>query len=578
MDLKEIYALVDYLVEEKLSQVNLPSGLKGSRGPRGFDGKDFSWDENQSEILKHIRNNSITFEKLTPEQVESIRGKDGEPGLRGLKGRDGKDFNWDEHKKEILTRVDSTKLKFSDLSTEEKESLKGSRGFRGQKGAPGKRGIDGKDGLDGSSFNWDDHVDEVSKIIKSNKLKLSKEEIESLRGEQGIKGPKGVAGKDGIDGQNFVWNDHKEKIFNKIESHKLKFSDLSEKEVESLKGARGYRGQKGARGSDGQKGIDGKDGAVGKSGVPGIQGLQGFAGRDGRSGLDGLDGEDAPTIIDIQLREDRGTFYFVFYFSNGSIVETKSIDKPVVESIIQNTVMYAGGGSSTGGGASVLEVYKDSILAGLSESLNFTGDNIVVSYDSNTSQSTISVTEKCIPVLDEGTQVASCLNSIDFVGAGVTVVNTTVMADWTSLSIVTSMANYQAFDTGNVVVNIPQNEISAKLGVTRIASEDIAQFSLVRLVSSTHVANGSSDTELESKISGIALNAALTGENVDFVMFGIIEDASFVFPLLAKLFLQSNGTLGLVPPSAVGQFIVVTGESLGTGAVFVNIQEPEEII
>jgi len=595
MNLKEIYALVDYLVEERLNQVDLPKGIKGSRGPRGFDGQDFSWDESKSKIVQYIKENSLTFEKLTEEQVKSLIGDIGPRGLKGSKGErgiPGDNFDWENHREEILSRIDSNKLSFSDFTDDEVQTLKGPRGYRGQKGTSGKSG---SPGLDGNSFNWDSHLEDVLKLINSNKLKFSDfttEEISKISGRDGLKGPKGISGKDGIDGSSFSWNDHENKIFERIDFNKLKFSDLTEDEQFSLKGERGSRGQRGKAGNDGLSSYDTwlkeNDGSekdylkslIGKGGVPGIQGIQGAPGVSGRMGLDGNDGEDAPVIIDIQLREDRGTFYFIFYFDNGSQVETRSIDKPVIESIIQNTVMYAGGGSSTGG-ASVLEVYKDSILIGLSESLNFAGDNISVSYDEETKQSTISVTEPdptCIDVLDEGTFATTCLKSMNFVGEGVTIENITTISDWDTLTEVTSMANYLVEDTGHIVVNVPQQEITAKLGLTRIATGAISKFDLIRLVSSTNVSKGSSDTSVESKISGIALNTAADGEPVDFVMFGIIEDASFTFALSAKLFLQSDGSLGTTPPSTTGDFVVASGESLGIGAIFIKIQEPEGIV
>lgn len=732
MDINKIAALIDILLEEKLNDSQLPVGPKGSRGPRGFDGEKFNWEDHSSKILHSIKENSLTFSKLTDSEKESLRGPVGLKGLKGSRGedgRDGKDFKWSDYEEKIYNRIDSNKLKFKDFTEDEIFSLRGEKGSRGQKG---RSGDNGQDGIAGKDFSWEEHVDRITELISSNKIKFSdltedekiaiqgergltgkkgvpgrdfiwedhKEEIldksklhftdlsasekESLIGEQGLTGRKGTSGKnfdweehkeeifnnskikfsdlsdkekseikgesglrglkglsgrdgesfswdkykeeilskskfrfsdfseeeklslkgsrglrgqkgkpgingsDGRDGESFVWNDHEKKIFEKISNGKLTFEDFSDVEKESLKGERGSRGQRGKLGESGEsayelwaKENDGSEfdflsSLVGKTGVPGIAGLKGIPGQS-VTGADGKDGSDASEIVDIKLLERDKGFYFKFIFSDGTFIETKSILKPQVNQIIQQTIYSSGGSGDGGGGASVLEVYKDNILVGLSESLNFEGDNINVTYNSTTKQTTISVDEKCIPVSDEGIEVTNCLNGMDFVGDGVTVTTKTVMANWPTLADVTTLAGYESVNPGFLQVEINKPESTSKLGLTRIASEDIAQFQMVRLVSSTHVAIGSNDTALESKISGIAINSALAGEEVTFIMFGIIEDASFSFPLLVKLFLNSDGTLGVNPPAVIGKSIVVSGESLGSGAIFIKIQEPELI-
>lgn len=542
MDLKEIYALVDYLVDEKLNDSILPQGPKGLRGQRGFDGKD------------------------------------------GQAGIDGNPFSWEENKEKILEKIQENKLKFSDLTDDELLSL---RGPRGQRGKPGLSGDTGQDGIDGKSFSWEEHVDHVQKLIIENKNELTvkgetgEKGDQGLRGLRGATGKEGVIGKDGINGQD--GSDGKD----------FKFDDFTATQIESLTGERGPRGQRGKPGANGLTAyelwskdnngseLDFVSSLKGSNGKNGIHGLNGVKGDPGAKGNPGDDGKDAPFIIDIQLREYGKKFYFIFELSDGSYIETKGVDKPAVERIIEHTSYYSS--SEGGGGASVLEVYKDSILVGLSESLNFEGDNIVVTYNSTTKQSTISVTEpvipdpNCVGIFDEGTEITPCAQTIDFIGENVEVVGGTAMSDWALLSDVTTLAGYEVGDNSNVKVVISGQESVAKLGLTRIASEDIAIFELVRLISSTHVAKGSSDSEAESKISGMALNNASAGGNVTFVMFGVVEDASFTFPLLSKLFLQSDGTIGTTAPGVLGDFVVSSGESLGSGAIFVNIQEPEEI-
>jgi len=73
----------------------------------------------------------------------------------------------------------SLKLQFSDLTVEERLSLKGSRGARGQRGGQGSNGENGKDGERGP---------------------------QGLRGIPGPIGPRGlsIAGRDGIDGADGI--------------------------------------------------------------------------------------------------------------------------------------------------------------------------------------------------------------------------------------------------------------------------------------------------------------------------------------------------------------------------------------
>lgn len=551
MDLKEILALVDYLVDEKVRDIQIPKGSRGLRGPRGLDGK---------------------------------AGKNGEPG---------KSFIWDEHQDYIIQKIQENKLKFSDLTEDEKKLLKGPRGQRGKQGLPG---IDGKDG---KSFSWEEHSKNVLDLLNKNK-EIFKGEKGDLgeKGERGLRGYKGLPGKDGKDGVNgkdFDWQEHQDKIFERIDKNKLTFNDFSDEEKEQLRGHRGFRGQRGKSGKDGlsayeiwaqkNKGseLDFLKSLKGKDGKNGINGLNGSRGSDGANGADGKDGEDAPLIVDIQIKEDKGKFYFVFYLSDGSRIETNSIEKPAIESIIQNTWISKGSGGG-GSPATELEIYKDNILLGIADELDFVGDNISVTYDSGSKRATISVIEpvippeKCIGVFDEGNEVTDCVTTFNFIGDNVKVVGQTTLSDWLLLSDVTTLANYSVGDNSNVKVVISGQESVAKLGIVKIASENINQFDMVRLVSSTHIAKGTSSNSTGAKISGIAMNSAIAGNQVTVVMFGIIEDASFTFPLLSKLFLQSDGTLGLVAPSLSGEYVVASGESLGTGAIFIKIEEPEGIV
>jgi len=193
-------------VEERL-------GLKGARGQRG---RGFKFDEHKDDIFKEISDIfdserdslKLKFSDLTEEDLEQLR-------IVGPRGLSGRDFIFSEHEERILdilsetvnNQKESLRLKFSDLTEDEKNDLK-IKGPRGQRG---------------KGFNIDEHREEITSVLdtffneakESFKLRftdLSDEEVSSL---------------------------------------KLKFTDLTEEEIDSLK-VKGPRGNKGAKGAKGE--------------------------------------------------------------------------------------------------------------------------------------------------------------------------------------------------------------------------------------------------------------------------------------------------------------------------------------
>lgn len=313
-EFEEILSLIEVLLDEKISDIPLLQGKRGVRGPKGLDGQD------------GINGQDGLNGRDGRDGIDGKDGKDGVRGPRGLKGQKG------------------------DVGPKGEKGDKGEKGERGEigpkgeQGERGPRGFKGSPGLDGKSFIWEDHKDEILSKIKDSSLKfehLTQEQIQELRGPRGFRGQKGKSGldgKDGQDGKNFEWEEHKEKILEHLNTLKLKFDDLTEDEKESLRGFRGPRGQRGKQGEQGEKG---EKGDTGLTGAPGIRGLRG---EDGKDGKDGIDGKDAPIIIDIELEEWNDYIYFVFYFDDGRKIETKRIERPVINQLVQQIVAGGGGG------------------------------------------------------------------------------------------------------------------------------------------------------------------------------------------------------------------------------------------
>lgn len=290
--------------------------LKGPQGPRGKDGKDgnsFVFEDHAEKIKSWVKEFSLKFEDLTEAQLQELKGQDGKDG------QDGKGFVFEENKKEIEDLVYAyfseiqadLKLKFSELSDEEKEEL---RGPRGQRGKPGK------------DFNFEEHR-EFFNSLKPKFSDFTKEEVEQLK----LK--------------------FKDLSSDDIDKLKLKFSDLTDYEISLLKGPRGQRGKVGATGEKGDRGDVGPQGETGPRGAPGAPGPQGLSvvGPQGRDGRDGKDGKDAPYVVDVILEQGKKEFYFIFVFSDGSRITTESIETPVPKSYI--SMGGGGGGSGSGGGS-----------------------------------------------------------------------------------------------------------------------------------------------------------------------------------------------------------------------------------
>jgi hypothetical protein len=290
---KKLLVLVHLLVKDALAEIKLPEGpqgLQGKRGQKGLDGNDFNLEDHKEAILSYVKENyklelseeileslkgkdgksvsfldviptleeslharieeirpslKLKFSDLTPEEVEFLKGKD---GREGKKGDAGKDFSFEENKESlenlIISHVDSIrenlKLKISDLSESEISDLRG---------APGPSGKNGKD------FSFEENRDAIKELVNSYvesikgflKLKIS-DLSESERSE--LRGDIGPSGKNGKD---FSFEDSKKEIEELLDSvilsrrdlFKLKFSDLTPEEVLSLKGEKGSDGKDG---------------------------------------------------------------------------------------------------------------------------------------------------------------------------------------------------------------------------------------------------------------------------------------------------------------------------------------------
>jgi hypothetical protein len=218
-----LFAILDSFIDDRFKELEESlSPKQGERGPRGIPGpkgKDFDFTENEEDIksilfsyVESIKNTlraeitqediealqvdpedvelllneifddriedlKLTYEELTEQQKLELKGEKGERGPRGQRGKAGDSFVFAEHEEDIHTLIklvigstsDLFKLKFEDLTEEDKDSLKGERGERGPRGQRGKQG---------ESFIFAEHESEICRILSTvinnvkNDLKL----------------------------------------------------------------------------------------------------------------------------------------------------------------------------------------------------------------------------------------------------------------------------------------------------------------------------------------------------------------------------------------------------------------------
>jgi len=129
-------------------------------------------------------------------------------------------------------------------------------------------------------------------------------------------------------------------------------------------------------------------------------------------------------------------------------------------------------------------------------------------------------------------------------------------------------------DGGGDIYDGPVEEaLSARVLQTKlIASETISALRLVYQTSPGEAALADYQNATKKDVVGIALTSATVGNEVVVLYFGRVVDAFFNFPLNDSLFLGNNGIVTNVPPAS--DYSVRIGKSLGSGAIFINIERP----
>ena len=270
-------------------------GLRGDRGPKGDPGTaiKIKGTVDHLEDLESLENVVLADTYICTDDAHAymfngeiwidcgrLRGAEGPKGERGDKGEKG-------------DKGDS--LTFEDLTAEQVELIRGPRGFQGEKGEAGEAGPQGDKGDKGDKGEAGEVGPAGEKGDKGDKgdpfkfEDFTEEQLEGLRGPEGRRGPQGLKGDD------LVFDDLTDEQKAELKGPKgdpLKFEDLTDEQIEAIKSE--VAGPKGEKGDQGEVGPQGPQGEQGPAGAQGIQGPAGEKGEKGEAGPQGPAGEVGP--------------------------------------------------------------------------------------------------------------------------------------------------------------------------------------------------------------------------------------------------------------------------------------------
>ena len=149
-------------------------------------------------------------------------------------------------KNEVIEKV-TPAVKQYVMDNKEEFSIKGDKGDKGEKGDRGERGKQGYKGNRGEKGEKGDRGEQGPQGEKGDRG------FRGNRGPVGPEGPQGPQGPKGVDGA-------------------VEFSELTDEQIEMIKGPKGEQGPEGPKGEQGPEGPKGEQGAKGDKGDTGADG------------------------------------------------------------------------------------------------------------------------------------------------------------------------------------------------------------------------------------------------------------------------------------------------------------------
>ena len=110
---------------------------------------------------------------------------------------------------------------------------------------------------------------------------------------------------------------------------------------------------------------------------------------------------------------------------------------------------------------------------------------------------------------------------------------------------------------------------------SKIADSSMSALTFVMATSDTNVDFANNNLAYSNAtVLGITLNAVAAGNPVEILLFGKLSDPFFSYPVNDILFLTTGGSISNIAPTAIGIHSTTIGYSLGSGAIFLNIEKP----
>lgn len=264
--------------EEWIASLEGPQGPAGETGPQGPQGVP----------------GTVSFEELTPEQREMLRGPEGPVGPQGPVGETGAQGPVGPAGPAGKDGSQGPKGDKGDPGATGPVGPQGVQGIQGPQGETGPQGPQGEQGLQGPKG-------ETGSGLKVLDYYASLNALESAVSNPNVGDAYGIGTADPYDiyiyGKTSGWVNN-----GPLQGAK---GDTGETGPQGPKGDKGDPGATGPQGEQGPAGADGKDGEQGPKGDTGPEGPQGPPGANGTNGKDGADGKTPVKGTDYWTTADR---------------------------------------------------------------------------------------------------------------------------------------------------------------------------------------------------------------------------------------------------------------------------------
>ena len=258
-------------------------GAQGPQGERGLDGVQGPQGERGAD-------GAVSFDELTPEQIEELRGPQGDKGFKGDQGEIGPQGETGATGPQGVTGSRGPQGNKGDIGetgpqgSQGKQGQKGDRGDQGYQGDIGPIGPQGKQGQKGTQGDQGEQGDIGPRGRDGETGPIGPQGDQGEQGPMGRQGNRGYQGAEGPQGQ-----DGPQGKTGKI-GPQGEQGDTGEIGPQGKQGKIGPQGEMGETGLEGPQGRIGRQGMMGPQGEQGDQGLQGVIGLEGHQGLQGDQG------------------------------------------------------------------------------------------------------------------------------------------------------------------------------------------------------------------------------------------------------------------------------------------------